>query len=61
MRIESRKHYKVVKFFGDNVNDYGILPCEDVKRLLRGYTWDDTFGMFFSPKANIGYDVKEVA
>ncbi len=61
MKIENGKRYNVTKYFGEQVSDIGVLPGEDVKRLLKGYAWDATFEMFFSPKANVGYDVQEVA
>ena len=62
MKIESKKLYKVTKFFSnkDEVYNLGQLPGEDVKRLLQGYKYDEDFEMWFSTKGTIGYDVVEV-
>lgn len=58
MTIDTTKTYKVTKY-GKTTTDLGTLPGADVKALLKGYAFDETFDLWFSPKANIGYDVKE--
>ena len=60
MTIEKSKFYKVTKYTGSTTTDCGILPGTDAKRLLAGYEYDATFGMWFTPKAHSSYDVVEV-
>lgn len=60
MKIENGKTYMVTKYQQNGTNiDYGRLPGEDVKRLLKGYDYDENYGLWFSPKANCGYDIEE--
>ena len=55
------KNYEVTKYLASGeIKRYGILPESDVKSILKGYKYDADLEMWFSPKANIGYDVKEV-
>ena len=56
--ISDSKTYWVVKFT-HQCSDLGHLPGEDVKRLLKGYSYDDRYEMWYSPRGTIGYDVKE--
>lgn len=61
MEIKKEKLYKVEKYPANGKStDLGILPGTDVKSILKGYTYDSTFEMWFSGKANIGYDIEEV-
>lgn len=54
------KRYEVTKYTAKETISYGIMSEEDMKGLLKGYKYDEMLEMWFSPKANIGYDVKEV-
>ena len=48
--------YKVEKYLANGTcSDCGRLPKEDVKRMLKGYKYDEEFDMYFSRGANIGY------
>lgn len=64
MKIDSKKYYKVAKITSEHYMDCGILLGEDVKRILKGYTYEvypwETVGTWFSKTGRIGYDVKEV-
>ena len=52
------QNYEVEKYEANGeCSNLGILPYEDVKRILKGYKYDEGFGMYFSPKANIGYAI----
>ena len=54
------QNYEVEKYEADGTNsNLGTLPYEDVKRILKGYKYDEMFEMYFSPKANIGYAISE--
>lgn len=60
MKIEAKKTYKVTKYLVDGcTSDIGELDGTDVKSLLKGYSYDETYGMWFSKAAKIGYDVEE--
>lgn len=59
MKIENSKDYKVTKYTATNTISCGVLPGEDVNRLLKGYKYDEDFGMWFTEKATTGYDVTE--
>lgn len=61
MRIESDKTYHVERFTEEHDSDYGNLPGDDVKRILKGYVYDFDMEMWFSPKGLVGYSVTEVA
>lgn len=59
------KNYRVWKYItkvnGDTEHlDCGNLPEGDVKRMLKGYKYDEMFGMWFSKAANIGYELEEI-
>lgn len=55
------KNFKVTKYYHNgDIKRYGVLPEVDVKRLLKGYKYDELLDMWFSEKANIGYELKEV-
>lgn len=61
MKIETAKDYKVTKYHANgDCSNLGILPGADVKKILRGYEFDEMFEMWYSKSANVGYDVKEV-
>ncbi len=53
------KNYNVTKWENGNEKDYGCLPESDVKRLLKGYTYDEELDMWFTPKANNAYYIEE--
>ena len=59
MKIENSKTYKVKKYTQKTTADCGTLPGEDVKRMLKGYNFDEMLEMWFTPKATIGYSVEE--
>lgn len=61
MRIYNEKAYKVVKYDlkADTTSDYGILTGADVKSVIGSAKYDEEYGMFFTAKANIGYDITE--
>lgn len=59
MKIENSKTYRVKKYTQSMSADCGTLPGEDVKRMLKGYKFDEMLEMWFTPKANIGYSVEE--
>ena len=61
MKIESSKTYRVIKWTATSDADLGRLPGSDVKRLLAGYTYDESMELWFSAKAKVGYEVTEVA
>ncbi len=62
MKIESGKSYRVERFstYANDDADYGILPGDDVKRILKGYTYDEQFQMWYSGSSKVGYSVEEV-
>ena len=61
MKIESKKFYRVTKYLSNGSDsDMGVLPGTDVKNILKGYSFDDQWGMWYSNRANVGYDVQEV-
>lgn len=59
MKISKKiKNYKVEKYTANmELFDCGRLPYEDVKRMLKGYKYDDEFEMYFSKAGNIAYSV----
>lgn len=61
MKIYNDRRYSVEKYAISESNDanYGILSGADVKRLLKGYTYEEEMEMWFSPKAQIGYSIIE--
>jgi len=63
MKIKTDKNYEVTKyeFNKGDVKDYsiGVLPGSDVKAIIKGYKYDEEFGMFFSKRAEIAYDITE--
>lgn len=65
MKIMAGKEYKVCRYINHGNGEiedreYGILPAEDVKTMVRGYKYDSDFDMWFTPKANISLDIQEV-
>lgn len=54
------KTYRVKKYTQEATMDCGLLPESDVKKLLKGYTYEPDFEMYFSKKANFAYTVEEV-
>lgn len=64
MKIKADKNYEVTKyeFNKGDVKDFsiGVLPGSDVKGIIKGYKYDEEFGMFFSRRAEIAYDIAEV-
>lgn len=59
MEIKATATYKVTKYTGNATSDLGYLSGADVKKILKGYAWDEMFEMFYSAKGTIGYDIKE--
>jgi hypothetical protein len=59
MTIDTNATYAVTKYDRDITSEIGPLPGADVKKLLKGYTYDKDFGMWFSKAATIGYDVRK--
>lgn len=53
------KNYEVTKYTEKETINYGTLPEADVNRILRGYKYDRELGLYFSPKANIAYQLVE--
>ena len=54
------RNYRVERYeSAGQDSELGILPYEDVKRILKGYKYDELLGMYFSGKANIGYYITE--
>lgn len=62
MKIESGKRYRVerISTYANDDADYGVLPGDDVKRILKGYTYDEQFGLWYSGSCKVGYSVEEV-
>ena len=65
MKIDSKKNYRVKRYNTVQIDsDYGILPGADVKRILKGCTYEcfpwETEGMWFSKSGRFGYTVQEV-
>ena len=58
MTIDINKTYHVTKY-GKTDSDLGNLPGADVRKILKGYTYDDRYGLWYSPAANIGYYIEE--
>ena len=54
------KNYEVTRIDSKGIHEYGSLAESDVKRMLKGYEYDELFGMWFSPKANVSYTVEEI-
>lgn len=59
MTIKNGKYYRVYKY-GKVLSNLGSMSGEDVKNLLKGYSYDETYDMWFSKACTIGYDVQEV-
>lgn len=54
------RNYRVEKYqTSGQDSELGILPYEDVKRILKNYKYDELLDMYFSSKANIGYYITE--
>ncbi len=63
MKVEANKNYRVWKYNNNSDSDLGILTGEDVKKLLKGYKYEELLpgmGMWYSEGGRIAYDVKEV-
>lgn len=52
----------IVKIYYKNgeVGNYGTIEKLDLVRMLRGYTYDKEFEMWFDKKADNAYDVKAI-
>lgn len=61
MKIENNKNYKVVKYFSGEQQsiDYGVMTGSDVKAVIGTAKFDEFFGMWFTSKATIGYEIAE--
>lgn len=59
MKIDINKLYNVERYTEKDTRDYGTLYGSDVKKILRGYTYNEEFEMWFSKKGTIGYYVTE--
>lgn len=59
MKIEASKTYRMAKITKDEYLDYGTLPGTDVKRILKGYSYDEEFDLWFSKGNKIGYELEE--
>lgn len=61
MKINKEKNYTVDRYEANGTDSsYGIIPGEDVIRILKGYIYDEMMEMWFSKHCNIGYDVREI-
>lgn len=60
MKIRNDKTYNVTKYTQTQTLDCGNLPGTDVNAILKGYKYDENYGMWFSERGKIGYDVTEV-
>lgn len=59
MAIVANKVYKVRRYeIKGPILDMGCMPGSDVKALLRGYSFDPEYDLWFSPKANVAYSVE---
>ena len=63
MNINTNDTYKVTKYVyrSSDVDTFnlGFLTGSDVKNLIKGYTFDDVFEMYFSNACTIGYEIKK--
>lgn len=61
MKIENNKNYKVVKYFSGEQQsvDYGVMTGSDVKAVIGTAKFDEFFGMWFTPKATVAYEITE--
>ena len=53
------ENYRVEAWTQESNSDCGILPKEDVKRMLKGYKYDEMMDMYFTPHANKAYYIEE--
>lgn len=60
MKIEPNKLYSVIKYDlqHDTTNNYGTMTGADVKSVIGTAKYDSDYGMWFTPRANIGYDIQ---
>lgn len=60
-RIFKNKRYTVERYENDGETLLcGILEGSDVQAILKGFKYDEMFGMYFDNKASVGYFVEEV-
>ena len=59
MIIDITKTYTVIAYTTNSTTKLGNLPGTDVKNILKGYTYDADFGLWFTPKATKSYEVTE--
>lgn len=60
MRLSKDKTYQVTKYAGGKAYDMGAYNGKEVREIIGTAKYDEDFNMFFTPKANIGYDVVEM-
>lgn len=62
MKIEKNKVYTVKKYdlTNDSEINYGAMNGVDVKAIIGTSKYDSEYGMFFTPKATIGYSIEEI-
>lgn len=60
-KIEKGESYFIRQFRSNGeTRNYGILPAEDVRELLRGYKYDEKYGMWFTSAANRGFTIYRI-
>lgn len=63
MKLDAKKIYMVRRYKIEESNDVVNLGCmsgSDVKTVIGTAKYDPNFEMWFTPKATIAYDIKEV-
>ena len=64
MSIDPSKAYRVRRFSTGSATkrypdcDLGVIQGSDLKLILKNFSYDQGFGMWFSPKSTIGYSVE---
>lgn len=41
-------------------SNYGVLNYEETKEILKGYKYDEKYGMWYTPRGNRGFEVYKV-
>lgn len=60
MRLSKDKTYHVTKYAGGKSYDMGTYNGAEVRKIIGSAKYEEIFEMFFTEKANIGYDVVEM-
>lgn len=50
---------KVIKYEADLIKDFGYLDEKTIKKMLKGYTYDNELKMWFSKKAKVAYVIED--